>query len=354
MALNDDIADAQTRHAIGLQRLSNATVRKIVALLRRLDSRITERLAREELSGLSRARQEELLRVLRSLVEGVYADATGQLQIDLEALAAYEGEYQADMFHRIVPVELDVIRPSAPQIIAAVNARPFQGRILREWYRDLEAGAFARMRDTIRMGIVEGRTTSQIVRDLRGTRAQGYRDGVLDISRRQAEATVRTAINHTSNVARERLWESNSRLIKGVQWSSTLDGRTSAVCRARDGQVYEVGKGPRPPAHPNCRSSVIPVLKSFREIGIPAADLAPSTRASMNGQVAEDTTYSEWLRRQPVEFQDDVLGVAKGRLFRQGGLSLDRFVDRAGREYTLEELRRREADAWQRTFATSG
>jgi len=40
-------------------------------------------------------------------------------------------------------------------------------------------------------------------------------------------------------------------------------------------------------------------------------------------------------------------------LFRQGGLTLDRFVDRAGREYTLDELRRREAAAWEKTFATS-
>lgn len=348
MAIADDFADELTRHQIGLQRLSNATVRKIVALLNRADARIVERLLSADVSELSRARQEALLEDFRRIIASVYADATGQLQIELDALAVYEGEYQGNLFTRLLPLDLEVIRPSGAQIVAAVNSRPFQGRLLREWYRDLEASAFARLRDTIRMGIIEGRTVDQMVRDIRGTRANGFADGITAVSRRQAEATVRTAVNHVATVARESLWKGNERLVKGVQWSATLDGRTTAVCRARDGQVYPLDTGPRPPAHINCRSSVIPVLKSLREIGVDARNLPPSTRASMNGQVAEDVTYDAWLRRQPVAFQEDVLGVAKARLFREGGLTLDRFVDRAGREYTLDELRRRDRQAWER------
>lgn len=346
MAANDDIADALTAHQIGLQRLSNATVRKIIALLNRSDARIVERLLREDVSDLSRARQEALLTDLRRIVGSVYEDATGALQIDIEALADYEVGYQADLFRATVPIKFDTIRPTEAQILAAVNSRPFQGRVLKDWYKELERGAFERLRNSIRAGMVEGRTIDQIVREVRGTRAQGYKDGILQVNRRAAEATVRTAINHTATVARETLYKQNTSLIKGVQWTSTLDGRTSAVCRGRDGKVYEVDKGPRPPAHPNCRSSTTPVLKSLREMGIPAGDLPESTRASMNGQVAGDQTYSDWLRKQPVAFQEDVLGVTKARLFRKGEINLDRFIDRAGQEYTLDELRKREAAAW--------
>lgn len=351
MAVNDDLLDRLTRHQIGLQRLSNATIRKIVALLNKSDARIVERLLRDDLTEISRQRQGALLRDIRQIVGSVYEDATGQLQIELEALADYEVDYQLDLFREVVPVDLDFVRPASDQVVAAVNSRPFQGKLMREWYRELEDGAFRRLRDTIRMGIVEGRTTEQMIRDIRGTRAQGYRDGVLETNRRAAEVTVRTAVNHTANAARTRLYGRNKGLIKGVQWVSTLDSRTSAVCRARDGKVYDVDKGPRPPAHPNCRSSTAPVLKSWREIGLNKDDTPPSTRASMNGQVAEDVTYGDWLRRQPVEVQNEVLGEKKARLFRKGDLPIDRFVDKKGDELTLDELKRREKAAWQRAFA---
>lgn len=348
MAVSDDVLDALTAHEIGLQRLSNATVRKMLATLKRSDARIVERLLRDDVSALSRARQEALLADIRRIVESVYADATGQMQIELQALAEYEGNYQLNMFRHVVPIKLDFIAPSPEQLWAAVNSRPFQGKLLTEWYKDLEAGAFQRLRNTIRAGIVEGRTIEQIVREVRGTAAQGYQDGVLQTTRRAAEATVRTAVSHTANAARDRLYQGNAKHIKGVQWVAVLDGRTSAVCRARDGMVYPVDSGPRPPAHPNCRSSTIPVLKSLREMGIDR-DQPKSTRASMNGQVAGDLTYDAWLRKQPREFQDGVLGVAKADLFR-AGLTMDRYVTRAGDEYTLAELKQREAETWAKAF----
>ena len=97
----------------------------------------------------------------------------------------------------------------------------------------------------------------------------------------------------------------------------------SDVCRSRDGKVYEVGKGPQPPAHPRCRST---------RVGIDP-DYPPPTKR----------TYDQWLRSQSEEVQDEILGKGKADLFR-GGLTLDRFFDeRRGREYTVAELREMDA-----------
>lgn len=347
MAVNGDLADALTRHQVFLQRFGNATARKVLALLKRSDARLIERLLRDDLTELSRTRQERLLRELRRIINGAYEDATGALQINLEGLAVYEGEYQTDLFRRVIPVKLETVVPAADQILAAVNSRPFQGKLLKEVYSELSASSFRKVRDAIRAGIVEGRTTDQIVRDLRGTKAQGYKDGVLDTNRRATETVVRTAVNHTANTAREYTYERNADLVTGVRWNSTLDGRTSAVCRARDGKVYDPGKGPRPPAHFNCRSSTNPILASWRDLGFDIDELPPSTRASMNGQVPADQDYDTWLRKQPKSFQDEVLGATKAKLFR-AGLKMDRFIDRKGSELTLAELKRRERDLWER------
>lgn len=346
MALNDQIQDALIGHQIGLQRLSSATVRKIVALLNRADARIVQRLLREDITNISRSRQSELLRGLRDIIDSVYTNATGQLQIELQQLAQYEVEYQADMFRRLLPISYETVMPSPNQIIAAVNSRPFQGKILRDWYRDIGDVAKRRIRETIRQGIVEGRTIDQLVRDVRGTRANAFKDGILGINRRNAEAVVRTAVNHTANSARNELYKRNNRLIKAVQFIATLDSRTTLLCAGLDNKIFPVDSGPRPPLHMGCRSTTIPVIKSAREMGL--ANQPQATRASMNGQVAADTTYSQWLRRQPVSVQNEVLGESKARLFRGGNLGVDRFRDSKGREYTLDELRRREREAWDK------
>lgn len=56
------------------------------------------------------------------------------------------------------------------------------------------------------------------------------------------------------------------------------------------------------------------------------------------GTVAPQTTYTQFLNRQSASFQDSVLGPTRGRLFRQGGLTLQQFVDFTGKQLTLEEL----------------
>lgn len=347
MNVNTAILDALTGHSVGLQRLSNGIVRKIIALLNRSDVRLVERLQRDGGTEISRARMEQLIEDIRQIVDGLYRDPITLLQGEIDQLAAYEVEYQTGMLNRVVPIAINWTTPSAYQILAATNARPFQGKLLKDWFTDLPTKAFERLRNTIRAGIVEGRTIDQITREIRGTKAQGFKDGILEISRRDAEVTARTAVAHTANVARSEIYKANSKHIKAVQWVSTLDARTSAVCRARDGQTCPVDSGPRPPAHPNCRSVTTPVLKSLAEMGLKGRDLPSGTRASMDGQVAEDLTYDGWLRKKPAAFQDEILGQAKGRLFR-AGLKMDRFVSRTGDEYTLDELKQREADLWQK------
>ena len=349
MSVNDDILDALTDHAVRIEGLSNAQVRKTVALLKQIETDVTERLLTAG-TDLSRARLETLLTEVQRIVASVTTSATGQLKIDLDALAVYEAQYQDDLFKDVLPVKWQTVVPAPYQILAGVNARPFQGRLLSEWFSDLDATTFKSLRDAIRVGYVEGRTTDQIVRLIRGTKAQGYKDGIAEITRRHAETTVRTAIAHTTNYSAQLYYEANDDLVKGVQWVSTLDARTSVICRGLDGKLFPLRKGPRPPAHPACRSKVTPITKSWRELGINLDDAPPGTRASMDGQVAADLTYSDWLRKRPVDFQESILGKTKAALFRDGGLTLDRFVSPAGHELTLDQLKQQESAAWAKAF----
>jgi len=67
----------------------------------------------------------------------------------------------------------------------------------------------------------------------------------------------------------------------------------------------------------------------------------------MNGQVPATLTYPQWLKRQPDDIQNEALGVTRAKLFRKGEVTVAAFTNRNGRLFTLDELRRREADAFR-------
>jgi hypothetical protein len=67
----------------------------------------------------------------------------------------------------------------------------------------------------------------------------------------------------------------------------------------------------------------------------------------MDGQVPEAETYQTWLKKKSAAFQDEILGPTRGKLFREG-LSLDRFVDQSGKEYTLKQLRSKDSTMFRK------
>lgn len=344
MSLSDDIADATIRHQIYLQRYKSSVVKQILKLLDNVEGDIISDLARRDLQKLTPKQLGGLLTNLKRKIKTGYKPLIDKLSDEVKELGSYEKQFQMNMFDKLIPLNLSLISPSNEQIYAAARARPFQGLLLREWYNGMPDGTFRRVKSAISQGYVEGQTTQQIIRTIRGTRAQA---GIIEQSRRGAEATVRTALAHTANVARNEIYKRNQSRIKVIQWVSTLDGRTSAICRAYDGKVFSPKSGPRPPVHINCRSTTIAVFKTAKQLQkmLKIKKVPVATRASMNGQVAADLNYNDWLKKQPKSFQNEVLGRKKGDLFR-AGVPMDRFIDKAGNELTLDELKERENSSW--------
>lgn len=364
--VNERLRDAAISHQVDLAHYSNGEVRRILAILLRAEADLTVALSEavDRLGGesLTARNVEARLSSVRELLARAYGEATETLQANLADFSQHELDYQAALFTATLPDavlrEISLAKVTAAQAREAAFRRPFQGRLLSEWMASLQADAAAKVRDTVRMGIVEGQTTAEIVRRIRGTRAEGFKDGVLEITRRNAEAVVRTAISHVSGAMRDSFLEANADLISEVRWLSTLDGRTSPECRLRDGKAYDAqthrpighsvswGAGPGR-LHWQCRSASYPVVKLWKELGIDERDLPPATRASMDGQVPADVTYADWLGRQSAARQDQVLGPTRGKLYRDGGLTLDRFYNDKGKSLTLDELRQRSPDAFE-------
>ena len=74
-------------------------------------------------------------------------------------------------------------------------------------------------------------------------------------------------------------------------------------------------------------------------------------QGQMNGKPPKHLTYNDWLKqidKKDPDFVDSVLGKAKAKLFRADALTIDKFFDASGDEYTLAELARLEFAAFEK------
>lgn len=326
--------DQAVLHRIRLNRYSTGVVHKTVALSNRIEKSAMQRLLEADSDSVSGSRLEQLLAEVKTIQSAGWAVIKSRVADDLSGLVSAEIAFTEGLV-ALAPVAAQsatVVFSGAPahaQVMAAVNARPFQGRFLKDWLSETEAKAAARVRDAIRQGFVEGQTTPQIVRALRGSKAAGYKDGLLEGTRRGVEAMVRTSITHTADVAQQETYKGFG--VEFWRFVATLDGRTTLTCAGLHGQTFPVGKGPRPPRHIGCRSCGAPVVAEIEGI-----------------TPFEMPSYQAWLTRQPADVQTEILGVAKAKLFRDGGLTIDRFTDNLGRVLTLDQLKAADASAFAR------
>ncbi|HBG77490.1 MAG TPA: phage head morphogenesis protein [Phycisphaerales bacterium] len=340
--VNEIIADRAIRHALYLERYKTGQVEAIVKLLNSgLEPKLSAKL---ESSLQSITKKSPMLQKLFSyngvLVKAEYKTMEQHLYKNLKDLAGNESDWQINSLNQSTPIMLDFAAPAPKVLTALVENAPMQGALLKDWFSKLADDTAFQVNRQISLGITSGEGIEQIVCRIKGTRAAQYSDGILNISRNNLRSIVRTSVSHVSDVARTETFKENSEVIKGVQLHATLDTQTCEQCMAEDGKIYEIDEAPAAPFHFSCRCTKIPVLKSWKELGINLKEAPEGTRASMNGQVPTSLTYGQWLKNQSAEIQNDALGIGKAKLFRDGKITVGDFVDNRGKTLTLNELAR--------------
>jgi SPP1 gp7 family putative phage head morphogenesis protein len=360
---NEAIQDRMIRHLLYLTRLATGEagwmderiMREYIPAIENEAAQLVNRLTSQGQPGVLTERQ---TRDINTFARDVGA-ASAALMTDIRSryldrlveIARSEVQFELGLFRSAIPVELNFSVPSDDQLRMLLANQPFDGQPLSDWFTDLDARTIRNVTGAVRQGMIEGESMDAIMRRIRGTRAGNYTDGVLSTTRHHAESLARSGVIHSSNQATNQMYRENDDLIKAVKVVATLDSRTCQTCAGyEEGGPYEVENHPTPPFHPNCRCVTVPVFKSWREMGIDLDEAPPGTRSSMDGQVPEDLTYNQWLKRQPREVVEEALGPTRARLFLDGDLSVSAFTDRTGRSFTLEELWGRERDIITEVF----
>lgn len=243
----------------------------------------------------------------------------------------------------------DLKEPPQTLLESIVKGVLIQGLRISQWWRRQRDETLDSIMRVVRQGVVNGESNDDMARRIQGGRVGGVTvPGIMRTTRRKAAAIAATAVSAVQNRTRQETFQANSDLIKGYQQVSTLDNKTSDICIAYSGEAWDLEGNPIPPAtlpfnggpprHFNCRSTLVPVLKSFRELGIDLDEIPEGTRASMDGQVPGDISFSDWLKTKPNSFADELLGPKRARLWRNGKISLRDLVDMRGEPMTLDQL----------------
>lgn len=79
----------------------------------------------------------------------------------------------------------------------------------------------------------------------------------------RVQTITRTYVMSASNIGAQQLYADNADVLSGSEHLTARDERVCPVCAGMDGKIYPLGEWNIPPlnTHPNCRCTVIPVVK---------------------------------------------------------------------------------------------
>lgn len=375
------IVAALSQHTAHNYRASTAAIKAIHEKVDALAQEITSKLA-TKLENLSSAEVSAFiqgkyttsrLKALKAEIDGWATALDQMIKAEWERSAAnlvgYEASFMSDTMHQAIE-GLPRAKLSTESILAAAKREPIMGQLVDDMLSDIAINQRKRIYAMMREGFQSGKTNSQVIKELRGSEALNFKDGLTQLTKRDIERVVRTSRNHLSSVAYEDTYKQLG--VKYVVRVATLEGRTCIACASLDGKVYKIGD-PKPPAtlHFNCRCQYGPSFDGelvgnrpfvralkvrkrdgsnrFRAID----DMTKNQREEAGlkvGQVKAKTTYASWFKNQDATFQKQWLGASRYELYKKGELEIERFADPLGKQYTLDQLKQRDKETFKAVF----
>jgi SPP1 gp7 family putative phage head morphogenesis protein len=355
--VNEKVKDEIIGHSIDLNRLEIQMKKDVIKELKNLERDLINQLEESNIlngkpmTKFKQKRLQALFKQTKETIQTAYKQAKDSLNEDLIRVASISEAQTINALNSAINVDLLSTGLSKQALNAIASQTLIEGAPSKEWWSRRGKAFKDKFSDTVRKGMLAGETTDNIVRTLRGTKALRYKDGVLNGNYRSAEALVRTSIQSVANEARIETYRENDKLIKGIEWSATFDSRTSDICASLDGLQWDLeyvplGHGTPFPgmiAHWNCRSTTVAIIKSWKELGAKGKfkEIPESTRAAMDGRVSSKKNYEAWLKGKDKKTQEEVLGVGKRKLWKEGKLGFTDLVSGSGKPLTLEQLERK-------------
>lgn len=344
------VAESFITHQLDLLRLGAYTQAQALQLLDEL-GRALEDLLRTPggLTVFTRQRLNRLLAQAGKVIDDYYTEITARTHATLEGVARVQSVATISALQPVADTTLTV------SLAANLPPQSFLKKLLSRtlihgarsvtWWRRQARDTQLRFANAVRQGAILGETNTQIVNRVAGGIAT---PGVMKISKAQARTLVHASIQQVANEARLETFRNMGDVVKGVRQLSTLDSRTTPICVAYAGGEWNLQGKPigrtrlpfngGPPRHWNCRSVLVPITKTFRELGISMPEVGRIAPRYASADGPTDLTMRQWLKSRTKEQLAEQLGVGRASMFRRGEITLQELVDMKGRPLTLKQL----------------
>jgi SPP1 gp7 family putative phage head morphogenesis protein len=291
------------------------------------------------------ARYKQMLKVLDEQINTGFRFMSQEAKARLTRVGMAEAKWAQSSLQQTVPLNVGFNTVDMNTVRSIVSSKPFQGALLKDWYKELGTRFKGDLRKALNIGLASGESIPQITARVMGIRGveQGFTGSSLRAQmRRKVRSVVRTSSSHVAAKTRSAVYAENSDIIAKVRWVATLDNRTTDICQSLDGQEWKVGQEQTPPAHHQCRSTTVPVTKTWKQLGLNAKDKRVGGRAFRDVKTGlskvspTHMNYGDWLLKQPADVQNQILGTGRANLLRDG-VKFSRFFSN-GRALSVDEI----------------
>lgn len=332
-----DYPDEVLRLLVRLEQLSRSGDIKVARIMKKLQNQLLDVLysagnfeaksrmlkIRKRMNEIAGARYDEIRATIGQYSETAAEVAIKTEQNNLTLLGEQANQFAEDMVStKVTERSLDRMLPGLPQ-----GRQITIGQMLD---RFVDNGAIVAS-NVANKAFSEGLSIAQAAKELRG---------VIEISNSDARSVMRTAVMGSLNQARDDVADHFN--VSKNMWLATLDSKTCQFCAGRDGVCDEPGSLPSPPAHPNCRCTILYIPQ-----GTSCSEMKEDMERPFKGPDGKSTRhspykdYGEWILTQPEDFQNEILGKERAALLRSGKVAFKQMYLKNGSRLSLVELKKK-------------
>lgn len=339
--MNQQISNAIAQHLSYSYRSSTAESNKTRKLIDKFTTKIVKELSvlltdlsEGEIAALTNGNfNTPNLKAIKTLIDDQAKEIKKEVESNWQlagiALITYETGYITKLIGKVSKVKETTI--NAGRLLNNIMNKPINNKEANALINAITDSLSDKALLTIRQGLYNGLSVSEIITQIRGTKRLNYTDSVFITDKNHAEQiirTLRTFLINQTYLENYKKWG-----IKKVIVVAVIDGRTSKYCAIHDGTIYLIDEPfPIPPYHYGCRTIILPYF-------------GDQDKSITTG------SFESLFDSQDQHFQKEWLGPTRFKLYKEGGYTLGRFVDPMnGKEYTLAQLKELDSKTFEQIF----